>query len=328
MKLPSRILVTGASGFVGRHLTAELRKRLPAVTVIGTSRNGEVLPHVDETLLLDLADPYGLAAIIRKAKPDVVVHLAACADVALSFRKPLETWSTNLLGTVALAEAVRIERPEAFLLFVSSAEVYGRSFLGNDTLGETAALLPNNPYAASKAAADMAMEEMSIRGLRVVRVRPFAHTGPGQSPNYVVPAFARKIAGIEAGLREPVLHTGALDRWRDLTDVSDVCEAYVDIILSQDRLPNGIALNVCSGQTQRIGDVLESLLAKAGVRATVEESAALLRPTDVVRLCGDASVLHGYTGWEPKIPWDATLDAVLADWREKVRLFPAEAVTD
>lgn len=310
-----RILLTGAGGFVGRHMVPALRAAFPDATLIAAGRETEV-PGTDSRLRLDLAEPASLPDAVAEARPDAVIHLAAQADVALGFRDPVATWTTNAIGTVALGEAVLRAAPEAGFVFASSGEVYGLSFQAGRPLDESAALAPANPYAASKAAADLAIGELAQRGLRATRIRAFTHTGPGQMPAFVVPAFARQVARIEAGLQEPVLRTGALDRWRDFLDVRDVCAAYVAALRLR---PAPGAFNICSGRPVRIGDVLEALLAVAGVTARVEQAAALLRPTDVERVQGDPALAGRVLGWAPAVPWEETLAAVLADWRLRVR---------
>ncbi|WP_043342746.1 GDP-mannose 4,6-dehydratase [Belnapia moabensis] len=317
MLVPSRILVTGAGGFVGRTLLPTLRTAFPAATLIGAGREA-FITGADESLRLDLLDPAGMSAAIAAAQPDAVLHLAAQADVAASFRIPAETWRLNLLGTLALAEAVLQEAPKAVFLHVSSSEVYGLSFQAGQPLDEAAAFQPTSPYAASKAAADLAIGEMALRGLRAIRLRPFTHVGPGQSPNFAVASFARQVARIEAGRQEPVLRTGALDRWRDILDVRDICAGYVQALRMADRLPPGLALNLCSGEPRRISGILDALLALAGIEAQIEREAARLRPTDVERVEGNPARACDVLGWAPTIPWEETLRSILGDWRNRV----------
>ena len=317
---PARILLTGAGGFVGHHLLPALRAAFPGTVLVGGTRRAaeKAFPGVDEVVALDLDDAPSLPEAVRAARPDAVLHLAARADVGASFRDPLAAWRTNLLGTVALGEAVLSAAPHASFLMASSGEVYGLAFQAGKPVSENTVLLPANPYAASKAAADLAIGEMALRGLRAVRLRPFTHTGPGQSDGFVVAAFARQIARIEAGLQPPVLRTGALNRWRDFLDVRDVCAAYVAALKKADGLPPGIALNICSGTPRRIGDMLDTLLALSGAEVEVTQEAARLRPTDVERVQGDPSLARRLLGWNPEVPWEETLASVLADWRARV----------
>ena len=317
MTRPARILVTGAGGFVGRTLLPRLRAGFPDAVLIGAGRDGQVR-GTDAGLPFDLLQPEAFADMVAAARPDAVLHLAAQADVAASFRDPAGSWRANLVGTVAFGEAVLRAAPQAAFLFVSSGEIYGLGFQAGLPLAEEAAFSPANPYAASKAAADLAIGEMALRGLRAVRLRPFSHTGPGQAPHYVVAAFARQVALIEAGRQAPVIRTGALDRWRDLLDVQDVCAAYVRVLDLADRLPPGLAINLCSGRPHRVGDVLAELMALAGVEARVEEAASLLRPTDVEHVQGDPSRARAVLGWSPAIPWQDTLRSVLDDWRSRI----------
>ena len=205
--------------------------------------------------------------------------------------------------------------PETLLLYVSSAETYGLTFQRGEPLDEDAPFAPANPYAASKAAADLALGEMALRGLRVIRMRTANHTGAGQSDALVVPAFARQIARIEAGRQEPVIKVGALDRWRDFLDVRDVCAAYA-AALAHDVAP-GTAFNIASGTPRRIGDVLEALLARSAIAVEIRTDAARLRPTDVISAIGNPARAKAMLGWTPQIPWDETLDSVLADWRRR-----------
>ncbi|MBO1074930.1 GDP-mannose 4,6-dehydratase [Roseomonas marmotae] len=318
--LPQRILVTGAAGFVGRHLLPQLRQAFPAARLLAAERpGGPACPDADDVLSMDLEQPEGMAALVQEAVPDAVVHLAAQAAVGAAFADPFRTWRINLLGTMALADAVMRHAPQASFLFISSAEVYGLSFRDIDApLDELAPMQPANPYAASKAACDLALGEMALRGLRCLRMRPSNHTGPGQGDSFVVSAFARQIARIEAGLQEPVMRVGALDRWRDFLDVRDVCASYAMALRAAPELAPGTVFNVASGTARRIGDVLEGLLARSRVSVRVEEDAARLRPTDVMRTLGDSTRLRQALGWAPAISWDETLDAVLADWRARV----------
>lgn len=318
---PCRILITGAGGFAGHHLLPALRGAFPAARLIGASRSGAVA-GTDDWLRLDLDDPASLPDAVAHARPNAVLHLAAQSDVGLSFRDPLGTWRTNLGGTNAMAEAVLRAAPGATFLLASSGEVYGLGFRTGLPLDEDAGFAPANPYAASKAAADLAVGEMALRGLRGIRLRPFTHVGPGQKPAFAVSAFARQIARIEAGLQEPVVCTGALDRWRDFLDVRDVCAAYVAALRAAGRLPFGAAFNICSGTPRRIGDILEALLALTGLRVRVEQAPNLLRLTDVTRVHGDPGRAARLLAWTPAVPWDKTLRTVLDDWRVRVAADP------
>ena len=319
MRAYGRLLVTGAAGFVGRHLLALLRERFPAASLIAACRPEEgALPSpdgADRVVPFDLLDTSALAALIAETRPDGLVHLAAQASVATSFSDPLASWSANLMGTVALAEAVLRHVGHCRFVLASSAEIYGLSFREAAPLDEEAPLLPANPYAASKAACDLAVGEMALRGLDAVRLRAFNQTGAGQSASFVVASFARQIARIEAGHQAPVLQVGALDRWRDFLDVRDACAAYAAALAAPSL--SGRAYNIASGTPRRIGDILDALVARSGVTAAVEVAPDRLRPTDVERVVGDPARAARELGWVPIMPWEETLDVVLSDWRKR-----------
>jgi len=314
---PGRILVTGADGFVGAFLLPALRTAFPASLIFACAER-ESLPGADAVLPLALLDPQSIADCINQAKPDAVLHLAAQANVPQSFADPARTWRINVNGTLMLAEALMKAAPEALLVYISSSENYGLSFESGEPLNEDAPFAPANPYAASKATADLLLGEMSRRGLNVLRLRPANHTGPGQRDTFVVPAFARQIALIEAGRQEPLLNVGALDRWRDFLDVRDICAAYAAAIRKGPDLPPGTALNISSGTPRRIGDILEALIARSGREIEVKTDQARLRPTEVVTATCDSRRAQALLGWAPEVDWERTLDDVLADWRARV----------
>ena len=199
-------------------------------------------------------------------------------------------------------------------MFASSAETYGGTFRRGVPLDESAPLAPLNLYAVTKAAADLALGGMVEQGLRVVRVRPFNHTGRGQSPQLVVAAFARQVARIAAGRQEPVIHTGNLDPRRDFLDARDVCAAYIACVARRDALEPGTILNIASGVPRRIGDILEDLKALAGVVAETRIDPARARATDMQVACGDATRARALLDWSPAKPWHETLRQVMDDW--------------
>ena len=314
---PGRILVTGADGFVGAFLLPALRAAFPAALIFACAER-QSLPGADGVLPLDLLDPSSIADCINQARPDAVLHLAAQANIPQSFADPARTWQINVNGTLALAEALMATGPEALLVYISSSEAYGLTFETGVPLTEDAPFAPANPYAASKACADLLLGEMSGRGLNVVRLRPANHTGPGQRETFVVPAFARQIALIEAGRQEPLLKVGALDRWRDFLDVRDICAAYAAAMAKSSRLPPGTVLNISSGVPRRIGDILGGLIARSGRAIQVEVDQARLRPTDVLTATCNAGRAQRLLGWSPTVDWETSLDDVLADWRTRV----------
>lgn len=276
-------LVTGAQGFVGRHLLAEL---------------GDAAG----TLEADVVDFEALADAIRLQEPGAVVHLAAHSSVAATWEAEREVWLVNAVGTVNLLEAVRVAHPEARVLVVSTCEVYGRA----DELPtrEEAPVQPLSPYATSKAAAELAAERARrAEGLDAVVVRPFTHIGPGQSEVFAVGSWTSQIARIEEE-GGGTLRVGNLDVQRDLTDVRDVCRAY-DLLL--DSAVPAQTYNVASGTSVRLAEVVELLVGLARCPVAVEQDPARNRPVDIPVQCGEASRLAAATGWRPTIPLEQTL---------------------
>ncbi len=298
------ILVTGANGFVGRHAVAAIRARSP--------------DSVIHDAHFELTSPVEVAAAVENARPDTCLHLAAVTAVPDATADPDQAWSVNLAGTLTLARALLRIVPECRLVFASSADAYGASFRARLALDETAPLAPLNTYGATKAAADLALGAMVSDGLRVIRLRPFNHTGPGQRDSFVIAAFARQLALIGAGRTEPVIRVGALDTERDFLDVRDVARAYAACVLDT-TLASGTILNIASGKPRRIGDVLEALIRIGGFAARVETDPSRIRPIDIPRAVGSAATAENLLGWRPRIDWERTLSDVMQDWRERVQ---------
>jgi GDP-4-dehydro-6-deoxy-D-mannose reductase len=307
------MLVTGANGFVGPHLVRALAA--DGAEVYGVSL-GEA--PADAALVgwrsLDLLDALALQAAVSEARPEAVVHLAGQSSAAASFADPAGTFRVNVEGTRLLLDAVGRLAPQARMLIVSSSEVYGPQ--PEDTrVREDAPCRPVSPYASSKAEAErVSLDRAHEAGLDVVVARSFGHTGPGQAPRFVVPAFAQQIAAIESGSAEPCLRVGNLEVTRDLSDVRDVVRAYVALLR---RGRSGIAYNVCRGVGVRLTDVVASLVAQARVPVRVETDPLRLRPADVPWLVGDPALIARDTGWHAGIPLEKTLGDVLEEWRAR-----------
>lgn len=287
-----RAVITGASGFAGRHLSALCADH----DVTGLS-----------SAVCDLRDGEATRAAIAAARPDVVYHLAARAHVGESWRDPAGTLHDNVAMTLSVLEAVRTEAPAATVVAVTSGAVYGTP--ERLPIDESAPLRPQNPYAVSKASADLlAGFYADAHGLRVIRARAFNHAGPGQGAAYALSSFARQAAqGAER------IVTGNPDTRRDYTDVRDVVRAYR---LLAERAAPGV-YNVCSGR----GASTRELVAALGLEPEVDP--ALLRPHEVMELRGSYDALRAATGWEPEITLEQTLRDTLTWWRDE----PARART-
>ena len=299
-----RVLVTGASGFVGSHLLRELEAH--DHTPIPLADPG------DETnpLSVDITAPEALQALIQREQPDACIHLAGIAFVPTCRDNPELALNVNTGGTLNLLEAFRHHAPAARIVVVATSEVYGRHAF-DGPVDEDTPLRPTNVYGATKVAADQLTRLYAdLHGMHTLVARPENHIGPGQSEAFVASAFARQVGeALKAGKGVAHLLTGNLESKRDFTDVRDTVRAYR--LLLESGTP-GKAYNVASGQLTRIGALLEYLAQAAGIEVTQETDPALFRPTDcspeisVARLRAD-------TGWEPRIPLATTAADILAE---------------
>jgi len=301
-----KLLVTGHSGFVGR--------RLLEIVARGDAGRGYAIVTLPESL--DLRDP-ALVPAVAACAPDAVLHLAALSSVAESFRTPGLFLDVNLHGTLDLLQALKAAGFRGRLLYVGSGDCYGAVPEHELPIGEDRPLRPRNPYAVSKVAAEALCYQWSqSEALDVVIARPFNHIGRGQDVRFAVPAFAQQVARIAAGRAEPRIVTGNLAVTRDFTDVRDVAGAYFALL---DRGRSGGAYNIGSGRETRLSDVLDRLLAIAGVKARVETDPARLRADEQRRVVADVHRIRDDTGWQATTPLDATLREVLDDWTERIR---------
>ncbi|HET9328766.1 MAG TPA: GDP-mannose 4,6-dehydratase [Candidatus Eisenbacteria bacterium] len=308
----SRILITGANGFVGRHLARRIAEGGDTALGLGIDQAPEDPTPLAAWWTADLVDEAGLRLALSEARPDAIVHLAAQSSGALSLERPVDTYRVNALGTLSLLAAVRATAKEARVLVIGTGEVYG-ALADGTRVAEDAPLHPVSPYGLSKAAADVIAESCApMWDLDVVRVRAFGHFGPGQREHFFVPSVARQIAEIESSGGEPVLRVGNLDVTRDLTDVRDVVEAYLALL---ERGRSGAAYNVCRGQGIRLADLVAALGERARRPIRIEVDPARVRPADLRYLVGDPSAILRDTGWKATIPLAKTLDEVLEEWR-------------
>jgi GDP-4-dehydro-6-deoxy-D-mannose reductase len=291
------IAVTGADGFVGTHLLGRLGARAVAVGA-------------------DVTVAEALGKAVAAIAPAALIHLAAASSVAESWTDASEPWRVNALGTVNLLEAARSNAPDARVIVVSTGEVYGQA--GQIPTTETAPYQPISPYAASKAAAELAADQFRRAGSDVVVVRAFQHEGPGRDERFAVGSWAAQIARAEASGRGSVL-VGDLTARRDISDVRDVARAYE--MLLDPVVPAG-TYNVASGRAVVMRDVLEILVSLARCPIEVEEDPSRFRTSELAVVCGDASKIRTATGWAPTIPLEQTLadtlDAARAGVAEKM----------
>lgn len=315
-----KILITGATGFVGSHLAEYLVDKYNDNEFYGTYlsdkslKNLETIKNHINLTKIDLSNEKEVFELIEKIKPDIIYHLAAIASVADSFSSPKEQVINNISSQINVLEAMRKSNLEqSKLLVVSSAEVYGDISKDNLPIGEDTPFRPTNPYAVSKLTQDfLGLQYFLSYNLKTIRVRPFNHIGPRQSPGFVVAAFAKKIVEIEKGKGNGVLTVGNLEAKRDFTDVRDMVKAY-DLAISKGTV--GDVYNLGSGISYKISDILNMLLSLSKAKIKVEVDKSLFRPIDNLDLVCDATKFKKLTGWEPKIEIDTTLKDTLDYWR-------------
>lgn len=300
-----KVLVTGCSGFAGRHAVAALLKaghEAVGGDLVGPPRF-PVPCHE-----MDVRDLGSIVRVLQQVRPDAVLHLGGIAFVPLGWSEPQLVFSVNTIGTLNLLDAVRQHAPAARVLVVTSAEVYG-SHPAPRPLAEDAPYRPDNIYGVAKAAADHAALLYATRHrLYAMVARPSNHIGAGQSLDFVSSAFAAQLAAI-AGGAEPVIRVGNLDQRRDFTDVRDVVHAYIRLL---EQGQAGLAYNIASGRMIPVREILDTLCDIARVRPRIEIDPALFRPNEN-RPAYDTSRIRAHVGWQPEIPLRQTLETVYAD---------------
>lgn len=315
-----RVLLTGIAGFAGSYL-AELLVQEPDIEVHGVvHRSDRRIAHLAGQLHLhrgDLRNALWISEVIEAVRPEYALHLAAWSDVGGSWQQPWTTYELNIQCQLNLLEALRRWQPACRTLVVSSNEIYGLVDAADLPIDEATPFRPNSPYGVSKLTQDMmALQYFNSHRLPTIRARSFNHLGPGQADEFAASAFARQIAEIELGLREPVVRVGNLSAERDFTDVRDVVRAYW--LLAQHG-EAGLCYNIGSGAPRAIRDLLDTLLELSPASIRVELDPARLRPSDVPRTYCDNRRLVQATGWQPVIDLRTTLHDLLEGWRAQLR---------
>lgn len=305
----TRVLVTGAEGFVGGRLVPRLVARGATVIACHAPGMGTGARAPVEPIALDIRDRDAVEGVFRNAAPDAVVHLAGLADVADSWRRIDDYYRVNVEGAENVASAARALSETCRLVVASSAEVYGAVPEAELPACETRGLGPGSPYALTKAA----VERLSLP-LGAIVVRSFNLIGPGQGANFALPSFATQLAAIEAGREEPVLRVGDLTPRRDFVHVDDGADAYALLV---ERGAPGSVYNVARGEAIELETALRQLIAISGLEVEIRQDPDRMRPADVPVLCGDASRL-GALGWHPKRSFDQALEAIWEDARRRL----------
>ncbi len=325
MDRPVKVLITGASGFVGLQLVSKLRMILPGGSVITAVDKSQRIPSVTPSnnvavlyRSMDLLRESEIQGLVEEARPDVVCHLAAIATTGDLVNAGLDLWDVNVTGTLHLARAVQRIVPEACFIFASSSEVYGRVFATGEALDETAALAPMNHYARSKLAAEFALSSVFSAPSRLVILRLFNHTGAGQDARFALPAFASQIAKIEAGLMDARIRVGNLSAKRDFLDIRDVIRAYVKVIENAFNLGSFSTYNICSGNSYLMSDILRSFIEKSTKEIIIEEDPLRMRASEIRAVTGNAALFVEKFDWSPEISLDTTVSDILDYWRQEI----------
>jgi GDP-4-dehydro-6-deoxy-D-mannose reductase len=313
----SRILLTGATGFVGRHFVPALRRSYPDAGFAAIVRSGTRCPPGWKPIVADIVDREAMANGVASWRPDLVVHLAAQASVGHARDLADATWRVNGVGALNLAEAVASHAPEALVFNVSSAEVYGSSFL-EGTASKSTPLSPRTIYARSKAFAEVAFSDVLSPKTKLITARPFNHSGTGQDERFVLPSFAAQIARIEAGLKEPRLIVGDLSAERDFLHILDVVDAYLVILHASPELPQRALFNIASGVPRKIADLLDMMRKAAHCSFEVVVDTGRLRPSEIPRAVGDARPLSEKLNWSPRHSIDELISDLLIYWRGRI----------
>ncbi|MFB0566372.1 MAG: GDP-mannose 4,6-dehydratase [Candidatus Aminicenantaceae bacterium] len=310
-----RVFISGATGFVGSNLINFLNSPGSTYTIYGTSFPQKSAPGEKNIFFMDIRSEEDVFRVIKEIKPLWIFHLAAISNVKYSWGNKKETLETNVLGTFYLFEAVREFSPQSRFLFVSSSDVYGAGCPDEEALEEKDSFNVVNPYAFSKVSGELLSKfYIQSEGLDIVIVRPFTHTGPGQSPDFVCSDWARQIAQIEKGLAKPVIKVGNLEAERDYTSVSDVVRAYTLLMQKGKR---GEVYNVCSGKFLSLKKILDILLSFSSLSIEVQVDPEKLRKADIPRLVGSNIKIYKDTSWRPEIPLEKSLFDLLEYWRQR-----------
>jgi len=316
-----KVLITGASGFVGGHLAEHLVDK-GEYDIHGTYLTEDSLQTspVKDTIHFtqaDLQDKDQVESLIASIKPDWVFHLAAQASVPQSFKDPIGTFHSNIDVQLHLFEALREqELLDTRVLVVGSAEEYGYVTEEDLPVDELTPLRPASPYSVSKIAQDFLGFQYALAyKMPMIRVRPFNHVGPRQAPGFAVSDFSKYIAEVEKGLKDPVMKVGNMQAKRDFTDVRDMVKAYV-LLMEMGEV--GEIYNIGSGKSHAIQEVFETLASFSTSQITLESDPSKFRPSDIPEIVVDNTKVASLTGWKAEIPFEKTLKDTLDYWRSIV----------
>lgn len=306
-------LVTGSDGFIGSHLADFLHRK--GWNVVGTYRlhKTELVPNRTKLIFeqCDLRHGHSVERVIRKHDPTHVFHLGAQSLPTLSWLDPVDTFESNIMGSLHLFEALRRQKRPAVVVSACSSAEYGNVPASAIPVREDQPLQPLHPYGISKVCLDLLAREYFLDyNVPAVNLRLFNTTGPGKTSD--APSdFVRQLVRIKKGLQKPVVEVGNLTPRRAFLDVRDTVRGFYLAALKGKR---GEAYNLCATQTYTIDNILKTAMRLSGVKAEVRPVERLMRPSDEKIIFGDTARIRQDTGWEPKQSLEETLGAMLAYW--------------
>lgn len=300
-----KALITGSSGFIGSHLTAELESN--GYEVVRCD-----LKKTEDTVAMDIMSPEMIQRVLEKYQPNVLINMVGQANVGLSWKKPQLTIQLNTVGPINILEVVRAVNPRIRVIAVGSSDEYGNLKEIGANVTEDISVKPITPYAISKQAQEL-FAQLYVRSysMDICMIRLFNLGGPGQAKGYIISDFSSGIAEVEAGKKE-YMSVGNLDSARDFTHVKDACRA---VRLIAEKGHTGEVYNICSGTTHKAQKVLDKLVSMAKVQIEVRQDPARMRPSDTPVVCGNHDKLTAHTGWQTELGLDEILKDALDYWR-------------
>ncbi len=300
-----KALITGSSGFIGSHLTAELEANGYEVVKCD-------LRELEDTVAMDIMNQSMVEDVLREYKPDVIINMAGQANVGLSWKKPQLTVQLNTVGLINILEAVKLVNPEIRVIAIGSSDEYGPLEERGVNVTEDIPVKPITPYAISKQAQEL-FAQLYVRSysLDICMIRMFNLGGPGQAKGYIISDFSSGVAEVESG-KKKYMSVGNLSSARDFTHVKDACRA-IRLIIEKGQA--GEVYNICSGITHTAQEVLDNLVRMSKVTVEVRADPARMRPSDTPVICGNHNKLTAHTGWQPELEFGQMLEDALNYWR-------------
>lgn len=313
-----KILVIGDTGFVAGYLLPYLADRFPEFSLYGMARQDPGFPNIAvEHLRGDVTSANEVAEVVKRVLPDILINLSSFSSVSESWATPVACHQINYFGVLNLCLAIIEHVPDAKLIHISSLEVYGGNEDPSASYSESSPLNPRSPYAVSKAGSEFLVQQYAAsHHLHYTILRPSNHTGPRRRPLYVLSSFAKQLAEIKRGLRQPVLSVGNLNVHRDFVDVRDIVRAY-GLVLTSDGADQQI-FNVCSGRSYAISWLLDYMISAAGANVEIRVDPSRFRAADAIYISGSNSKIKNVIGWRPEIPIETTLQELVVFWENAI----------